>query len=106
MQRNEDGGIVISCDFCGTDWDEQLPMIEGHHGSVLCLECLKLGIDQAIPSDAKYACTLCLRHNIPASLPRWSHPSHPEAVACQDCLIQAAKAFDRDPDVAWKWDRK
>ena len=23
MQRNESGGIVISCDFCGADWDPQ-----------------------------------------------------------------------------------
>ena len=41
MQREEDGGIVISCDFCGTDWDEVVPMIEGHRGSVICLSCVE-----------------------------------------------------------------
>lgn len=106
MQRSEDGGIVISCDFCGTDWDEVRPMIEGHHGSVLCLECLKVAIHQAASGEGKYRCTLCLRENIPATLPRWSNPARPAACACEECLIQAAKAFSRDPDVDWKWERK
>ncbi|MCE9589871.1 MAG: ClpX C4-type zinc finger protein [Planctomycetes bacterium] len=106
MQRTEDGGIVISCDFCGTDWDEVRPMIEGHHGSVICLDCLKLAVVQAAPAEGKYSCPLCLRDNIPATLPRWSHPSHPNAIACEECIHQAARAFHKDPDVDWKWERK
>ncbi len=40
MQRDEDGGVVISCDYCGRDWhpyqpDPDNPMIEGHRGSVI-----------------------------------------------------------------------
>ena len=37
MQREDPEGIVISCDFCRRDWDGQEAMIEGHHGSILCL---------------------------------------------------------------------
>ncbi len=102
MQRTEPEGIVISCDFCGTDWDEVKPMIEGHHGSVLCLECLKRALVEAQAGEGKYRCTLCLRENIPADLPRWTG-DRPEATACQDCLYQAARAFSRDRDVDFTW---
>ncbi len=110
MQRYEDGGVVISCDFCGTDWDELLPMIEGHHGSVLCLECFKLALKAAAPADGPYACTLCLREKVPATLPRWRPEplpdrANPQAVICQECILQAAKAFDRDEEVDWRWER-
>jgi hypothetical protein len=106
MQRQDKEGIVIVCDFCRRDWDGQEPMIEGHHGSVLCLECLKLALVNQQPGrggDEKYKCTLCLRFNIPGKLPSWRHPDHPEAIVCQECLYQAAKAFHRNPDVPWRW---
>lgn len=102
MQRFEDGGVVISCDFCGLDWDEVKPMIEGHHGAVLCLECLTTAIESAEQQAGKYSCTLCLRENLPQTLPRWTG-NRPEATACQDCILQAAKAFDRDKQVDWTW---
>jgi hypothetical protein len=104
MQREEPNGIVILCDFCRRDWDGQEPMIEGHHGSVLCLQCLKQAlIEQAVGED-KYKCTLCLRFNIPPALPRWSHAEHTDAVACQECLYQSARTFGRTPGVEWKFD--
>ena len=106
MQRNEDGGVVISCDFCGTDWDELVPMIEGHRGSVLCLECLKAAHDQARPQDPLFSCTMCLREGLPVDLARWTHPSPSPtanrlAVICADCISQAAGTFSKDPDVDW-----
>lgn len=106
MQREDPDGIVIVCDFCRRDWDGQEAMVEGHHGSILCLECLKLALDQQKPGleGEKYKCTLCLRFNIPPTVPRWSHPEHSEAIACQECLYQAAKAFSRNEDVDFKWD--
>ena len=104
MQRNEADGVIISCDFCATDWDQIKPMVEGHHGSVLCLNCLTEAITSAAPDADEYSCTLCLREHLPPSLPRWSG-KRPEATVCLDCLQQAAKAFDRDDDVDWKWER-
>ncbi len=103
MQRNEVDGIIISCDFCGSDWDGQAAMVEGHHGSVICLECVKQALKAAVAGDGKYRCTLCLRDNIPAALPRWSNLHRPEAVICQECLHQAAKALSRAPHAQWKW---
>jgi hypothetical protein len=122
MQRRVPEGIIISCDFCGTDWDQETAMIEGHHGSVLCLECFKTAyVEAAAPaSDAPasvgptsaagrdFCCSLCLR-TLGGDVPHWRHAPmaspppgfNPEAVVCGDCLKQAAGAFHKDPDVPW-----
>lgn len=104
MQRQDPEGIVLLCDFCRRDWDGQEPMIEGHHGSIICLECLKTALREQSAGTEKYKCTLCLRFNIPPALPRWSHASHSEAVICQECLYQSARAFGRSKDNEWKFD--
>lgn len=111
MQRREQQFVVISCDFCGTDWDEVRPMIEGHHGSVLCLECLKLALDALATREQGFHCSLCLR-DLPGSEPHWRPPPtsatpvppglNPQAIACKDCINQAAGTFSKDPDVDWK----
>ena len=111
MQREEDnGGIVISCDFCGTDWDEELAMIEGHRGSVLCLACLKQALDNAEPSDEAFTGTLCLAEK-PAGTSVWKHPDptpspglNPGALLCWDCIRLAAKGFHKDKEVDFRWD--
>lgn len=106
MQRIEDGGLIVSCDFCGTDWDGQSPVIEGHRGSIICLECLKAALKGLAASEDKYQCVLCLREGILPTVKRWSHPNHPDTFACQSCIQQAADVFDKDPDVQWtKTDR-
>ncbi len=105
MQREDPDGIVILCDFCRRDWDGQEAMIEGHHGSILCLECMKAALEgQKAGEGEKYKCTLCLRFNIPPTVGRWSNPLHPEAIVCQECLYQAAKTFSRNDEIEWKWD--
>jgi hypothetical protein len=115
MQREEPDGIVIVCDFCGRDWDGQEAMIEGHHGSVLCLACTKKALAGQAAGADKYKCTLCLRFNIPPELPRWAGVPVTEAadaaggggvktaVVCQECLYQAARAFSRNEDVDFKF---
>jgi hypothetical protein len=107
MQRQTPEGIVLACDFCHRDWDGQEPMIEGHHGHILCLECLKVALAQCAPvPDAKYACTMCLRYNIPGTLAQWRNPAHPEAVVCRDCIVQSAGTFSKSRHTDWQWDRK
>lgn len=117
MQRTEQGGIIISCDFCGTDWDaydesQQRPMVEGHRGSVICLPCLKQALAEMKPAADPYFCTLCVREKIDPSLPRWFHPApvpspglNAHAVVCRDCIHQAAGKFSKDQDVPWRWER-
>jgi hypothetical protein len=114
MQRTVDGGVVISCDFCGADWDQVRPMIEGHHGSVLCLPCLERALQEAKPANADFRCSLGLTDEDAGTL-AWGPPPtpgeppaagrNPHAVACGDCIQQAARGFSRDPDVPFKWDR-
>ncbi len=118
MQRPDADGIIISCDFCGTDWDpydeaQLRPMVEGHHGSVICLVCVKAALEQMDTRADEYRCTLCLREGLPPELPRWrcadaviSPGLNKDAMACRDCIHQAAGKFSKDPDVDWKWERK
>ena len=107
MQRTEkNGGVVISCDFCGTDWDQDLPMIEGHHGSVICVECLKVALVNTKPHPSTYHCTMCIRDSLPEDLPRWlpqagRKTANVNAIICQECVDQAARAFHRDKDGDW-----
>ena len=108
MQRHESGLVIIARDFCGADWDEVLPMIEGHHGSVICLECFRRARTALAPGDVGIHCTLCLR-DLPADHPHWRHPSRPDtanahAVTCDECIDQAAGTFDKDSDVPWSKD--
>jgi hypothetical protein len=105
MQRTEDGYIIISCDYCATDWDEVRPMIEGHRGSVLCLNCLKIALSDQHAAESEFFCNLCVREHIPVGTLQWTSPAT-GAHACQSCLLQAAGTFSKDPDVDWTWDRK
>jgi hypothetical protein len=102
MQRIEDGALIISCDFCRTDWNGQSPVIEGHRGSIICLECLKLALD-SLTTGPTFKCILCLREPLPATLPRWHHSNTPTTFACEGCIHQTADVFDRDPDIDWTW---
>ncbi|HEV8606848.1 MAG TPA: hypothetical protein VGQ99_16005 [Tepidisphaeraceae bacterium] len=103
MQRIEDGALIVSCDFCRTDWDGVSPVIEGHRGAIICLECLKLALDSLTPAGETFKCILCLREPLPATLPRWHHPQNPATHACEGCIHQTADVFDRDPDIDWHW---
>ncbi|NJL30966.1 MAG: hypothetical protein HC898_04685 [Phycisphaerales bacterium] len=97
-------GILIRCDFCGTIWDPYdqnnlNPMIEGHHGSVICRPCLQLALTQSQSALQPTSCTLCLRH-LPAQTRGWSPAlrkpeSNPIAWVCKDCQKQAKSAFSR-----------
>jgi len=105
MQRTVDHCVIISCDFTGTDWDQEAPMIEGHQGSVISLEALAMAIEQAAPVSKMLKCTMCLR-DIDVPDKAWSHPdppttANPNAVICWDCIQQADRAFSKDPDSGW-----
>ena len=112
MQRNDaDGMVIISCDFCGDDWDEVKPMIEGHHGSVLCLRCVERAISDIAQNDTAFHCTLCLQEHDadvrcykPQRKQGESLPpgANVDAMLCISCLNQAAGAFSKDPDTDWK----
>ncbi|WP_432797535.1 ClpX C4-type zinc finger protein [Poriferisphaera sp. WC338] len=110
MQHEEDGYIVISCDFCGVDWDEVIQMIEGHHGSVICLDCLKKAMDDSIEATEKYTCTMCKGEKGEGESV-WRNTEAKErdgrnkhAAICWDCVRLGAKTFHKDKDVEFRWD--
>lgn len=94
----------ILCDFCHSQWVEELPMVEGHHGSVVCGKCLTVayrGVVQAgvNTTPAGYTCTMCLEQRAD---PAWQSPMYPEAAICKRCINQAAGALSKDPESGWK----
>lgn len=100
--------ILLSCDFCGIDWDNKSPMIEGHRGSVLCLPCLELALKQISPHPESFKCTLCQQDKNEPDQLRWQHPDptpspglNPEASICKDCMTQAERVFKKDKSVDW-----
>jgi len=97
MQKRTDEGVILCCDFCGDEWDMVKPMIEGHQGSILCLTCLDRAIDEASEQAEPIQCTMCLRE-FEAGEQAWRSN---EATVCFDCLQQADRAFDKDPDTDW-----
>jgi len=94
-----EGNDVFLCDFCAKPWREERPMIEGHQGSLLCAPCLSLACVGAGSPDERFACVLCLREGL--EIEGWESPLRPGTRACGDCIRQAARAFAKDPDVAW-----
>lgn len=121
MQRFEGEGIIISCDFCGTDWDPydqsySRPMTEGHQGSVICLPCVIEALEHLRPSEKGFKCCMCLVEK-EAKTPCWQYEEregedaipvgrNPQALACDDCIKQAAGVFSKDEDIDWRWDRR
>lgn len=76
-------------------------MIEGHHGSIICLPCLHRALAEQRPASAPHACTLCLRRNLPAGDPCWS--PDPAATICASCITLAARTFSKSPLTDWQY---
>ena len=93
----------VLCDFCGAAWDGASPVVEGHHGSVICGDCLLraytvLLVEQGSTAPAGYTCTMCLEER---NEPGWQCERRAEGVICRRCANQSARVLDRDPDYEW-----
>jgi hypothetical protein len=102
----------VLCDFCHRPWTQDVPMIEGHRGSVICGNCLSvacaaLARDDDGDAGAGHTCSMCLESEKDRAAlgrpgdPGWRSPMHPEAAICRRCADQAAGALERDPDFDW-----
>jgi hypothetical protein len=94
----------VLCDFCHSEWTEDMPLIEGHHGSCVCGRCLTVAYAEVVLHDANsgpsgYKCTLCLEERAD---PAWQSPAYPEAVICRRCIKLAAGALHKDKDFNWR----
>lgn len=94
------------CDFCAQHWREDLPMVEGHRGSLICAECLTAACLEVlcraggvrVPEPVH--CTLCLMHK---DEPHWhAAPGGVAAYACAECIRSAARMLERDREAGWK----
>jgi hypothetical protein len=102
----------VLCDFCRGEWTLDRPMIEGHHGSCICGECLSAAYAavelRGRGEEHRFAaCTMCLESAEARSElgrgdePCWQRPGNAEAAICRRCIKLAAGALHKDRDVAW-----
>lgn len=94
----------ILCDYCERPaWAKGIPCVEGHHGSVICGNCLTIAWVELIkekitPENSKTnECSLCLTK---ISGPIWASKLT-QKIACSTCIKRAAGVLHKDPDWAW-----
>lgn len=103
----------VLCDFCHREWTEDLPMIEGHHGSCICGRCLTVAYTEVMLNKSPtapegYACTMCLEKAEDraaldrADEPGWQSPVREEAAVCRRCIKLAAGALHKSKDFEWR----
>lgn len=93
----------ILCDFCRAPWVEDLPMVEGHQGSVVCGKCLTVAYRAVVQGGINtvgpgYTCTMCLEQRPDIA---WASPVYPEAVICKRCINLAAGTLSKDKESGW-----
>ncbi len=102
----------VLCDFCGREWSESVPMIEGHQGSCLCANCLTLAYTEVVVNGGgtapdEYKCPMCLEERSDresldrAEEPGWQSPVQAAAI-CRRCIELGAESLGKDKDFGWK----
>ncbi len=103
----------VLCDFCRSEWTDELPMVEGHQGSCICGKCLSVAYTEVVLHGGSrapdhYKCVLCLEANEDraalgrADEPGWQSPLHEEAVACRRCIKQSAGVLQKSNEYEWR----
>jgi hypothetical protein len=103
----------VLCDFCRREWTEDVPMIEGHHGSCLCARCLVVAYAEVVlegggTGPTEYKCPMCLEDSRDrealgrAGEPGWRSPLVEGAVVCRRCVELAAASLEKDRDFGWR----
>ena len=84
------------CDFCGRDWPTAQPFVEGHHGSCICGDCLRMACTGEGGATGGFKCTLCLEPREDLALAAGA------AHLCRRCREQSARTLERDPSSGWR----
>ncbi|OAB63833.1 hypothetical protein AY599_18480 [Leptolyngbya valderiana BDU 20041] len=98
------------CDFTGRQWDGSFPMVEGHQGSLICGDALRIAYTEVVllGNDSKppgATCTMCLEER---DDPGWQSPvavrdGEGSAIICRRCIRQSSTRLAKDPD--WGWNK-
>jgi hypothetical protein len=102
----------VLCDFCRRQWTDEVPMIEGHHGSCICGRCMTVAYSDVVlhsrsSAPADYTCTMCLEANSDRAAENrpdhigWQSPMYEDAVICRRCIKLGAGALHKDADSNW-----
>lgn len=95
----------VLCDFCHASWTEDLPLVEGHQGSVICGRCVSVAFAEVVLGGggaeelAGLKCRMCLEER---DEPQWESPLDGTVRICRRCIEMAAGAMEKDPDTSWK----
>ena len=92
----------VLCDFCGREWTDSLPMVEGHQGSCICGDCLAdayRALAPADPGSEATKCVLCLEER---REPTWSPTDADAPRACRRCVRQSAAVLQKDGSCGWR----
>lgn len=98
------GNEFFKCDFCRTAWRDDLPMVEGHRGSLICGDCLRAAFIALVlneagePAPSDQVCALCL--SSPEKSVWRSEPGG--TPACRRCVNQSARILNKDPEAGWR----
>jgi len=94
----------VQCDFCHTPWTLDLPLVEGHEGSVICGKCVSVAYLEIVlaaggekPIEG-LKCRMCLEER---EDPSWESPLDGTVRICRRCIEMAAGAMESDPDTGW-----
>lgn len=106
MQDTTDpNNVIFRCDFCLSRWADDLAMVEGHRGSIICGRCLSVAYAELVhlrsgrPVQPEEKCILCLEEQ--RNDPHWESPGQSGTLACKRCVKQSAGVLHKDRDIAW-----
>ncbi len=102
----------VLCDFCHHEWLEDLPIIEGHRGAMICGKCLSVAYAEVVRASSPalidgYTCRMCREGDedrdalYRAGEAAWPSPLDAEAFVCRRCIELAASSLDKDEDHDW-----
>jgi hypothetical protein len=100
------------CDFCGSVWSDDRPMVEGHQGSLICRRCLDLaftevwlngqGVSLPDTSPVPSKCILCLEHrDEPCFASPLNESGNNGIFGCKRCIKQSVVILERDPEFGY-----
>ncbi len=101
-EANADGSISFACDFCGRAWDGAGPMVEGHRGSLICGDCLRVAFSEVVLLEggepSPEPCVMCLEVRKDRV---WASPAREDVRICRRCANQSARVLAKDKEMGW-----